>query len=96
MKAGELVELYAEAGYLVDPNLCSFLVQLPDISVKKVLAIISTVCPNTIVIGFETLAKAIGMWVVVDSGRGVMLMIPEERFYFSLSRGAFCGLWGVL
>jgi hypothetical protein len=96
MKASELVELFAEAGYLVDPNLCSFLVQLPDVSVKKVLAIISTVCPDTLVIGFGALAKAIGAWVVVYSGRGVMLILSEEGFYFSLSHGVFCGLWGVL
>lgn len=96
MKVSEVVKLYAVAGYQLDPNLCSFLVQLPDVSVKKVLAIISTVFPDTLVIGFGTLAKAIGAGVVVDSGWEVMLMIPEERFYFSPSPGQFCGFWEVL
>lgn len=96
MKVSEVVKLYAAAGYQLDPDLYGFLVQLPDVSVKRVPDRINALCPDTWIIGFGTLAKAIGAGVVVDSGWEVMLMIPEERFYFSLSPGQFCGLWEVL
>lgn len=66
MNTQNLVVLFAESGYQISPEVLEWLCQLPDGSVRGILTRINAKCPDTLVVTFQTLVEAIGVWIVID------------------------------
>lgn len=83
MKGKEIITLFAESDYLLDPHIHFFLCELPDECIQAILSQINIKFPDTLVITFQTLSKAMGMWVMIDhvTFRRAIFYKPDFNFY---------------
>lgn len=95
MNISNLVALFAESGYLINPEALEELCQLPDEIINIILIRIKIKCPDTLVITVQTLTESLRKGIIIDHIllKRTLIYNSDFNFRLGLKNGTIGGLY---